>query len=78
VFHGQVHGFYALFHDPRHPIFSREGIMSFAKNVAKGEKVVRVILGILLAVLGFFLTGFWRPALIVVGVLFLLTAFVGY
>jgi len=48
------------------------------KNVASGEKIVRIILGIILVVWGFFLSGFWRPASIVVGVLFLLTAFVGY
>ena len=55
-----------------------EVIMAFMKNVAQGEKVVRIILGIILVVWGFFLTGLWRPASIVIGVLLLLTALVGY
>ncbi len=52
--------------------------MAISKNVAKAERLVRIILGIIFILLGFSLTGFWRPASIVVGVLLLLTAFVGY
>lgn len=52
--------------------------MAITKNVASVERLVRIILGIILILLGFLLTGFWRPASIVVGVLLLLTAFIGY
>jgi len=52
--------------------------MAINKNVAKGERVIRIILGIILVLWGFSLSGFWRPASIVVGVLLLLTAFIGY
>ncbi len=57
---------------------AREAIMAITKNVAKVERLVRIILGIILIILGFLLTGFWRPASIIVGVLLLLTAFIGY
>ena len=52
--------------------------MAITKNVAKDEKVVRIILGIILVPLGFFLTGFWKPVSIVAGAWLILTAFVGY
>ncbi len=52
--------------------------MAINKNVAKVERVIRIILGIILIFWGFSLTGFWRPASIVVGVLLLATAFIGY
>ncbi|NIM99525.1 MAG: DUF2892 domain-containing protein [candidate division Zixibacteria bacterium] len=52
--------------------------MGPAKNVGQGEKVARLILGVVLIPLAFFLTGFWKPLFIVVGVFFLLTALVGY
>lgn len=52
--------------------------MAFMKNLAKGEKVIRIIIGIILVVWGFFLAGFWRPASIVVGCVLLVIAFSGY
>jgi hypothetical protein len=52
--------------------------MEVSKNVAKVERVIRIILGIILILWGFSVGGFWGPASIVVGVLFLLTASVGY
>ena len=52
--------------------------MAVAKNVAKGEKVIRVILGVILIALGLFLPGFWKPLSIVVGAALLVTAFAGY
>ena len=55
-----------------------EKIMAISKNVAKVERVIRIILGIILILCGFSLSGFWRPASIVVGVLLLLTAFIAY
>ena len=55
-----------------------EVIMAFMKNVATGEKVIRIIIGIILVVWGASLDGFWRPASIVVGCVVLVTAFAGY
>jgi sulfite exporter TauE/SafE len=52
--------------------------MAISKNVAKVERVIRIILGIILILWGFSMGGFWRPASIVVGVLLLLTASMGY
>lgn len=52
--------------------------MAVAKNVTKGEGIVRVILGVILIPLGFFLTGFWTPLSIVVGGFLVVTAFLGY
>jgi hypothetical protein len=52
--------------------------MAIAKNVGKVEQIIRIIIGVVLMLLGFVLTGFWRPASIVVGVLLVLTALVGY
>ena len=52
--------------------------MAISKNVAKVERVIRIILGMILVLWGLSLSGLWRPASIVVGVLLLLTAFVGY
>jgi hypothetical protein len=52
--------------------------MAIAKNVAKGEGIGRIILGVLLIVWGFSVSGFWQPVFIVVGASLLITAFVGY
>lgn len=52
--------------------------MEITKNVVKVERLIRIVLGIIFVLLGFSLTGFWRPASIVAGVLLLLTAFIGY
>ncbi|MGD9031927.1 MAG: DUF2892 domain-containing protein [Desulfobacteraceae bacterium] len=52
--------------------------MALSKNVAKVERVVRIILGIILILWGLSMSGFWRPASIVVGLLLLLTASIGY
>jgi len=52
--------------------------MAIKKNVAKTEGVFRIILGAVLIFLGLFLAHFWRLGFIVLGVVFLLTAFVGY
>ena len=52
--------------------------MALSKNVAKVERVVRIILGIILILWGFSMSGLWRPASIVVGVFLLLTASIGY
>ncbi len=52
--------------------------MAIGKNVAKGERPVRMIVGVMLIPLAFFLTGLWKPLLILVGVSLILTALVGY
>ena len=52
--------------------------MAIAKNVAKSEGIVRIVVGVILIVWGFFLSGFWQPLSIVVGAFLLITAFVGY
>ena len=52
--------------------------MEISKNVARVERVIRIILGIILVLDSFLLTGLWRLASIIVGVSLLLTAFVGY
>lgn len=52
--------------------------MVITKNVVSGERILRVILGVMLILFGFFLAGFWKPLSIVVGGLLVLTAIVGY
>ena len=52
--------------------------MAVTRNVKRGEGILRVIIGAVLFVLGFFLTGFWKPLSVVVGGLLVLTAVVGY
>jgi hypothetical protein len=52
--------------------------MAIVKNVARGERSVRFILGVILIGLGFFLTGFWKPLFVIVGICFMITGFVGY
>lgn len=52
--------------------------MAVTRNVQRGEGILRVITGAFLIILGFFLTGFWKPISFVVGGLLVLTAVVGY
>jgi len=52
--------------------------MAITKNVARGEGILRIILGLILILYGFFLAGFWKPLFFVVGGLLVLTAIVGY
>ena len=52
--------------------------MGISKNVAGVEKTGRIILGIILIPLGFFLPGLWKPVCIIAGVSLILTALVGY
>ena len=52
--------------------------MTFAKNLGRIEQGLRILLGGVLVVVGFFLPSFWRPVFIVIGILLVLTAFVGY
>jgi len=52
--------------------------MAITKNVGRGEGILRVILGAILVILGFFLAGFLKPLSIIVGGVVILTAIVGY
>ena len=52
--------------------------MAIKKNVAKAEGFFRIILGAILIFLGLFLDHFWKLGSIILGVVFLVTAFVGY
>ncbi len=52
--------------------------MVITNNVVRGERILRVILGVMLILFGFFLAGFWKLLSIVVGGLLVLTAIVGY
>lgn len=52
--------------------------MAITRNVGRGEGILRVILGAILVILGFFLAGFLKPLSIIVGGVVILTAIVGY
>lgn len=52
--------------------------MAISKNVAKAERVVRIILGAVLIPAGFSLAGLWKPLSIVLGVYLIFTSLVGY
>jgi hypothetical protein len=52
--------------------------MAIAKNVGKSEQIGRIIIGVVLILLGFVLTGWWGPVSIVVGAVLVVTALVGY
>ena len=51
---------------------------AIAKNVAKAERILRIILGIALVLFGFLLASSWKFVIMGIGVLLLLTACVGY
>jgi hypothetical protein len=59
-------------------IWGLEVAMGIAKNVAGVEKTGRIVLGVILILLGLFLSGLWQLLFIIAGVSFILTAFVGY
>ena len=52
--------------------------MAEVKNLAKGERILRIILGFILIVVGFYVPGFWKPLSFFLGLCFLFTAFVAY
>lgn len=52
--------------------------MAITRNVKRGEGILRVILGVMLVILGFFLAGFLQPLSIIVGGILILTAIIGY
>ena len=53
-------------------------MVALSKNVAKGERTLRIIFGVILILLGFFLPGLWKFVFIIIGILLLITACVGY
>ena len=52
--------------------------MGIGKNVAGVERTGRIVVGILLILLGFFLSGIWKPLFILGGAAFIFTASFGY
>jgi len=52
--------------------------MAKVKNLVKGERILRIILGIILIIVGFYVPGFWKPLSFVLGLGFLFTAYVAY
>ena len=58
--------------------YASEATMGIGKNVAGVERTGRIVLGVILIPLGFFLPGLWKALCIIAGVAFILTAFVGY
>ena len=48
------------------------------KNVGKGEAIFRLIVGVILIILAFFISGIFRWILGLVGVVVILTALFGY
>jgi predicted phage tail protein len=56
----------------------REATMAISKNVAGVERTGRIVLGIILILLGFFLSGLWKPLFIAGGAALIFTATVGY
>lgn len=52
--------------------------MGIKKNVLKGEKEARIVVGVVLIPLGLFLAGVWKPLFVVIGISLILTAFFGY
>lgn len=52
--------------------------MADVKNLAQNERIIRVILGVVLIVVGFLVPGFWKPLSLVLGLCLLYTAFVAY
>jgi len=52
--------------------------MAEVKNLVKGERIFRIILGSVLIIVGFYVHGFWKALSLVLGLCFLFTAFVAY
>jgi hypothetical protein len=52
--------------------------MAEVRNLARGERIIRAMIGGLLVVMSFYLSGFWRPFILVIGLFVLFTVFAGY
>ena len=52
--------------------------MADVQNLARYERIIRVILGVVLIIVGFYVHGFWKPLSLVLGLCFLFTAFIAY
>jgi hypothetical protein len=56
----------------------KEACMADAQNLARNERIIRVIVGVVLILVGFFVPGFWKPLSLVLGLCFLFTAYIAY
>jgi hypothetical protein len=52
--------------------------MAEVRNLAKGERIIRSMIGGLLIVMSFYLFGFWSPFILVIGLFLLVTVFFSY
>jgi len=52
--------------------------MADVRNVARSERIFRSIIGGLLILMSFYIFGFWRLFILVIGLFLLFTAFVSY
>jgi hypothetical protein len=52
--------------------------MAGTQNLARTERIIRAIVGVVLIIVGFYLTGFWKPLSLVLGLCLLFTVFVAY
>lgn len=54
------------------------GPMFKIKNVRGGETIFRSVIGVILIIIAFFISGVFRWVLGLIGVFFILTALIGY
>ena len=52
--------------------------MAEVKNLVKGERILRIILGVILIIVGFYVHGFWKLLFLILGFCFLVTASIAY
>ena len=52
--------------------------MADVQNLARNERIIRVIVGVILIIVGFYVPGFWKPLSLVLGLGFLFTAYIAY
>jgi hypothetical protein len=52
--------------------------MADVQNLVRNERIIRVILGGVLIIVGFLVPGFWKPLSLVLGLCFLFTAYIAY
>jgi hypothetical protein len=52
--------------------------MKINQNLARSEKTARIVLGMILVPIGFFLSGLWQVLFIVAGLGFFLSGLFGY
>ncbi|MDY6987075.1 MAG: DUF2892 domain-containing protein [Thermodesulfobacteriota bacterium] len=52
--------------------------MKINQNLAGSEKTARIVLGVILVPVGFFLSGLWQVLFILAGLAFFLSGLLGY